>query len=44
MQVQSRRGRLVLPAQASTQVAPAQAFIAMHWGDEFSVACSAGAA
>ena len=34
VQVQSRRGRLVLPAMASTQVAPAQAFIAMHWGDE----------
>ena len=34
VQVQSRRGRLVLPVQASTQVAPAQAFIAMHWGDE----------
>jgi assimilatory nitrate reductase catalytic subunit len=34
VQVQSRRGRLVLPALASTQVAPAQAFIAMHWGDE----------
>ncbi len=34
LQVQSRRGSLVLPAQASTSVAPAQAFIAMHWGDE----------
>jgi assimilatory nitrate reductase catalytic subunit len=34
VQVQSRRGMLVLPAQPSTAVAPAQAFIAMHWGDE----------
>ena len=34
VQVKSRRGTLVLPAVASTQVAPAQAFIAMHWGDE----------
>ena len=34
VQVKSRRGTLVLPAQANTQVAPAQAFIAMHWGDE----------
>ena len=33
--VTSRRGSLVLRANASPQVAPAQAFIAMHWGDEF---------
>jgi assimilatory nitrate reductase catalytic subunit len=33
--VTSRRGSLVLPVQASTQVAPAQAFVAMHWGEEF---------
>ncbi|MDE2146789.1 MAG: molybdopterin-dependent oxidoreductase [Burkholderiales bacterium] len=31
----SRRGTLVLPARASEGVAPAQAFVAMHWGDEF---------
>lgn len=31
----SRRGSIVLPARASTQVAPAQAFVAMHWGEEF---------
>ncbi len=30
----SRRGSLVLPAAASTAVAPTQAFVAMHWGDE----------
>jgi len=34
VRVQSRRGSLVLPVQASDSVAPAQAFIAMHWGDE----------
>ena len=31
----SRRGSLVLPARASTQVAPTQCFVAMHWGEEF---------
>jgi assimilatory nitrate reductase catalytic subunit len=35
VQVTSRRGTLVLPAQASEQVAVTQAFIAMHWGEEF---------
>jgi assimilatory nitrate reductase catalytic subunit len=30
----SRRGQLVLPALASDSVAPAQAHVAMHWGDE----------
>ena len=35
IQVSSRRGSVVLPAVASVQVAPAQAFIAMHWGEEF---------
>jgi assimilatory nitrate reductase catalytic subunit len=34
LQVTSRRGSIVLPAQACARVAPAQAFIAMHWGDE----------
>ncbi len=33
--VTSKRGSIVLPAQASEQVAPAQAFIAMHWGSEY---------
>ena len=31
----SRRGSIVLPVQASDQVAPSQAFLAMHWGPEF---------
>ncbi len=33
--VTSRRGSIVLPVQASEQVATTQAFIAMHWGEEF---------
>jgi assimilatory nitrate reductase catalytic subunit len=33
--VTSRRGSIVMPVQASAQVAPMQAFIAMHWGDEY---------
>ena len=32
--VASRRGRIVLPAQQSAAQAPAQVFIAMHWGEE----------
>ncbi len=31
----SRRGRLLLPAQASEDMARDQAFVAMHWGPEF---------
>jgi assimilatory nitrate reductase catalytic subunit len=34
VQVKSRRGTLVLPVSSSASVAPAQTFIAMHWGDE----------
>ncbi|MEO8151455.1 MAG: molybdopterin-dependent oxidoreductase [Rhizobacter sp.] len=33
--VTSRRGSVVLPVQPSDQVATTQAFIAMHWGEEF---------
>jgi len=33
--VTSRRGSIVLPVQASTEVGLSQAFIAMHWGPEF---------
>jgi assimilatory nitrate reductase catalytic subunit len=33
--LKSRRGSIVLPASASENVAPAQAFVAMHWGSEF---------
>jgi assimilatory nitrate reductase catalytic subunit len=35
VRVRSRRGALVLPARTAAGVAPAQAFIAMHWGAEF---------
>ncbi|MCJ0762501.1 nitrate reductase [Variovorax terrae] len=33
--VTSKRGSIVLPAQASAEVGLSQAFIAMHWGEEF---------
>jgi assimilatory nitrate reductase catalytic subunit len=33
--VKSRRNSVVLPAAANDAVAPAQAFVAMHWGEEF---------
>lgn len=33
--VTSKRGSIVLPAQASAELGPNQAFIAMHWGPEF---------
>lgn len=33
--VTSRRGSIVMPAAADEGMAPAQAFIAMHWGEEF---------
>ncbi|MES2944936.1 MAG: molybdopterin-dependent oxidoreductase [Pseudomonadota bacterium] len=33
--VTSKRGSIVLPLQASTEVAASQAFIAMHWGEEY---------
>jgi assimilatory nitrate reductase catalytic subunit len=33
--VTSKRGSIVLPVQASTEVALSQAFVAMHWGSEF---------
>jgi assimilatory nitrate reductase catalytic subunit len=42
--VTSRRGSILLPLRASDEVAPSQAFIAMHWGEEFaSGRASAGA-
>ena len=39
--VQSRRGAIVLPVQASTDIGISQACIAMHWGSEFLSGCSA---
>ncbi|MDO8441523.1 MAG: molybdopterin-dependent oxidoreductase, partial [Polaromonas sp.] len=35
VQVTSKRGSIVVPLQASSEVAVAQAFMAMHWGDEY---------
>ncbi len=32
--ITSRRGSLLMPAQASDQVAPHQVFVGMHWGEE----------
>ncbi|MCU4120873.1 nitrate reductase [Variovorax sp. N23] len=34
VQVASRRGAIVLPAQGNTDIGPNQSFIAMHWGEE----------
>ncbi|QRF55937.1 nitrate reductase [Variovorax paradoxus] len=31
----SRRGSILLPARASEEIAPDQAFVAMHWGGEY---------
>ncbi|NUZ07863.1 molybdopterin-dependent oxidoreductase [Piscinibacter koreensis] len=42
--VTSRRGAITLAAQASVAQAPAQAFIAMHWGDEFLSGAAGGPA
>jgi assimilatory nitrate reductase catalytic subunit len=36
----SRRGAIVLPAQASPDVGLSQAFVAMHWGEEYLSGCS----
>ena len=33
--VTSKRGSIVVPLQASSEVAVSQAFIAMHWGEEY---------
>lgn len=38
--VTSKRGSIVVPLQASTELAPGQAFMAMHWGAEFLSGCS----
>ncbi len=38
--VTSKRGSIVLPVQASAEVGMSQAFIAMHWGEEFLSGCS----
>ena len=35
VQVTSRRGSIVVPLQASSEIGVSQAFIAMHWGEEY---------
>ncbi|RZL57231.1 MAG: nitrate reductase [Variovorax sp.] len=35
VQVTSRRGSILLPAQGSADIGPGQAFIPMHWGEEY---------
>ncbi|RYX97360.1 MAG: nitrate reductase [Comamonadaceae bacterium] len=35
VQVTSRRGSIVVPVQASAEIALSQSFIAMHWGEEY---------
>jgi assimilatory nitrate reductase catalytic subunit len=37
--VTSKRGSIVLPVQASTELGLSQAFIAMHWGEEYLSGC-----
>ena len=38
--VTSKRGSIVLPLQASDEIGFNQAFIAMHWGEEYLSGCS----
>mgnify|MGYP001792049857 FL=1 len=35
MHVRSRRGSIVVPVQASTELGLSQTFMAMHWGEEY---------
>ena len=35
VKVSNKRGSLVLPVQMSSEIQPAQTFIAMHWGSQF---------
>jgi assimilatory nitrate reductase catalytic subunit len=41
VQVQSRRGGIVVPVQGSTDVGLSQTCLPMHWGEEFLSGCSA---
>ncbi|MGY8903469.1 MAG: nitrate reductase [Burkholderiales bacterium] len=38
--VTSKRGSIVVPVQGSNEIGFSQAFIAMHWGEEFLSGCS----
>ena len=41
VQVTSKRGSIVVPLQSSSEVAMSQAFMAMHWGEEYLSGVSA---
>ena len=41
VEVRSRRGAVVLPLEADERIGRAQAYVAMHWGDEFVSGVSA---
>ncbi|MBD9664733.1 assimilatory nitrate reductase catalytic subunit [Variovorax paradoxus] len=36
----SKRGSILLPVQASAEIGLSQAFVAMHWGEEYLSGCS----
>jgi assimilatory nitrate reductase catalytic subunit len=38
--VTSKRGSIMVPAQSSAEIGMSQAFIAMHWGEEYLSGCS----
>jgi assimilatory nitrate reductase catalytic subunit len=38
--VTSKRGSIIVPLQASVEVGMSQAFMAMHWGEEYLSGCS----
>lgn len=38
--VTSKRGSILLPARASAEIGLSQAFVAMHWGEEYLSGCS----
>ncbi|WP_445286819.1 nitrate reductase [Variovorax atrisoli] len=40
VQLTSKRGSIMLPARASAEVGLSQAFVAMHWGEEYLSGCS----
>ncbi|MET3493245.1 nitrate reductase [Variovorax boronicumulans] len=39
--VTSKRGSILLPARGSAEIGMSQAFVAMHWGEEYLSGCSA---
>ncbi|MBC7703861.1 MAG: molybdopterin-dependent oxidoreductase [Rhodoferax sp.] len=41
VEVHSKRGSIVIPVQSSPELGMSQAFIAMHWGEEYLSGCAA---